>query len=83
MNFIDDWIENIKKLIDSEYESAFRHFNLTADDIPKRTSFAEDENGNQALMIDGEPALIIHKPKISPRKATWKIERLYEREAAE
>ncbi|UZN53037.1 hypothetical protein [Bacillus paralicheniformis] len=83
MNFIEDWINKTKNLIDSEYENAFRHFNLTADDIQKLTSFAEDENGNQALMVDGKPVLIIRKPKYSPGKVTWKIDRLYEREAAE
>ncbi|MGG1547122.1 hypothetical protein ABE347_06485 [Bacillus paralicheniformis] len=71
---------SIGRFLDLEYERAFRHFNLTADEITKRTSFAEDEEGNQTLMIDGEPAIIIHKPNINlaNARAIQRIERLYE-----
>ncbi|MEC1440534.1 hypothetical protein P9D57_17740 [Bacillus sonorensis] len=80
MDYIRELSEKAKRFFDLEYERAFRHFNLTADEIPKRTSFAEDEDGNQVLMIDGEPAIIIYKPNIdfANARAILRSERLYE-----
>lgn len=83
MNFTDHWIKKTIKLIDSEYEKALEHFGLTLDEAKGRAFLEEYKDGTKVLIIDGETVLRIHKPQYSPLKATWKIDRLYEREAAE